>query len=213
MPTVSESVEQAINQAQNSGNTSEAQVPAAQQAADVPAAGAPSMDALVSGAMIVDGYIKVDEYGIHFDGEKKNKKDNVLVDIDTTEVQPTEVVRFGNNPPTYYKTYDGVNCAQGGTWQQALQTARAADPQCRPYTSADIPMTLVEDHGDDYEAGTRLGHSLSPTNQANFAKFWRDVQSRGLQGQTIRVKLGWQEKKKNGNEWGVLTFELVETEQ
>jgi len=177
-----------------------------------------SMDDFVQGAMHVDGYVKVDSYGIHFDDQKRDKKETVEVLIDTNEVQPSQVIRFGNNPPTYYKTYDGVNCTQGGTWQESLQTAHQVDPKAKPYKSADIPMELVNDEGNGYEAGTRLGHSLSPTNQSAFASFWRELSKRGLvpshteatDGSKVKAKISYKERSKNGNSWGILTFEFLE---
>lgn len=198
---VDEKIESSQQQAQQ-------QVPATAGNAPAPAASAPSFDDFISGAMNVDGYMKVDSYGIHFDDEKKSKKNEVKVKIDPTEIQICQSIRFGN-PPTYYKSYDGVSCVQGGTWQDAIQAAVSVEPKAQPYQSADIPMELIDSYGENYPAGTRLGHSTSPTNRNEFAQFLKRLREQGLDANPVYATVSYKERtNKAGNSWGVLTFTL-----
>ena len=131
------------------------------------------------------------------------------------EVQINQTIKFGN-PAQYLKTYDGTNCAQGGTWDQAQVRARSIDPNARPYFSADIPMGVIEDiktpDGNTLliEKGKRLGHALSTTNKANFQEFLKALTDAGQLGIPVRVKVSSARRtNQKGNAWGVLTFELL----
>lgn len=215
------SIDEAIRQAQ-SQNTNAA--PASKElevvntgssngVANYAPAKAPSLDDLGAGAMNVDGYLKVKEFGLLIDA-KPNLLDSVNVTIDMNEMQAFTGLRYGD-PVTYVKTYDGVTAASGGTWNEALERARRVKPDVRPYMGADIQMTLTEDAKDAKgaivaTAGTRLGHSTSVTNRAEVAAFIKAVKDKGYAGQTVQAKLGFKPMSNpKGQKWGIVTFELI----
>lgn len=215
------SVDQAIAEANKIAAASAAapstavaiQQPAAQTVAAYIPTKAPTLDDLQAGAMNVDGYLKVKEFGLLVDA-KPNLLESVKVSIDLTEVMAFTGVRFGN-PPIYMKTYDAVTCASGGTWAEALSKANRVDATARPYMGADIPMTLLEDAKDAKgaivaPAGMRLGHSTSITNRAALAAFLKDVEKAGLKGQTVEATIGFKKGiNQKGQTWGLLTFALA----
>jgi len=173
-----------------------------------------SMDDFVVGGMSVDAWLKVKEYGLIV-GNSAVLLPSVVVSIDMKEVQINQTIKFGN-PAQYLKTYDGTNCAQGGTWDQAQARARSVDPNARPYFSADIPMGVIEDiktpDGNTVliEKGKRLGHALSTTNKGNFQEFLKALTDAGQLGIPVRVKVSSARRtNQKGNAWGVLTFELL----
>lgn len=173
-----------------------------------------TIDDLSAGGLNVDAFLKVTEHGLEIK-EKKGLIESIVVDIDVaSHIQVCDVVKYGN-PAQYYKTYDGVTCATGGTWQQALSKAQMADPNARPYQSADLTMTLAEDALDVKgnvvaTKGTILGHSTSTTNKGNLKALTDEITKDGLRDAVVRVKLTSEERvNKAGNVWGVIKFELL----
>lgn len=170
----------------------------------------------------VDSFLKVSEYGL----QVKNKDgliDSIIVSIDTSPrgMQAFDCIKSKGTPTVYYKTYDGVNCP--GTngvslWRDALNKMSQIDPTASPYQGCDITMTLLEDakanvKGKEVvvaEAGTKLGHATSTTNKANLKAFIDAITDAGLRDAVVEAKVSY-EKKTNarGNEWGVITFELL----
>lgn len=226
--TTTAAIADAIAQAQQAAATAVPSVP--NSAANVPAVITPggvpatpgkrmTLDDFTTGTLNVDAFLKVKEHGLQI-GDSTALIESVLVEIDLSEVQVCEVVKFGN-PATYLKTFDGVICHEGGTWEAAKMRAQQVDPKARPYKSADIPMTLLEPakslKGEEVQpAGTRLGHSLSTTNRANFATFLKDVTDAGYNPEqdTVQVKITAEPRtNKAGNRWGVLAFELLRPQQ
>ena len=183
-------------------------------AVGMPVWGTPvSMDDLLVGSISVDEWLKVSTFGLMI-GTNKTLFQDMLVEIDMTEVQPCYCIKFGN-PAVYLKTYDRVSCASGGTWDAALKRAQQADPTAREYRSADIPMVLRQELKDQKGAivgnvGLRLGHSLSTTNWREWESVYREIQKAGLQRSKVLVKLGYNVRRNSkGNEWGVITFTLI----
>lgn len=170
-----------------------------------------TFDDMRNSGMSVEEYLKVKDVGLQL---KDKIVDEIEVEIDTTQILFNQSIKAGN-PAVYRKTYDSVTCATGGSWDAALEEIRRIDPKARPYMSADIPMTLVEDFKDNkgnvlLAAGTRIGHSLSTTNRAAFQDFSNQLDKAELRGQTVSVKLGYQKMTKTGvNPWGVVTFTLL----
>ena len=196
-----------------------ASVPAVTTPAAAPAVATPrgapvSMADLMVGSMSVDAWLKVKEFGLLIGGDK-TLLPNITVDLDMTAVAPCYAIKFGKNPAVYYKTYDRVSCASGGSWADACLRAQKGDPTAREYRTADLPFTVVDDiktpDGSKVLAakGMRLGHSLSTTNWKNWESFYRDLASKGLQAATVRVKLGFEVRTANNNTWGVVTFEHI----
>ena len=220
-------VNDAIAKAQEAAATVVEAVPAVVQAGapanDVPAAyvpaRAPSMaDAMASAQMRPDEWLKVKEHGL-FLGTSREAIETMTVEIDMTEKRGfylKESIKYGN-PAVYLSTYDGVTCDKGGTWQAAVAKAPAADPRAKPYYSADIKMTLVEQvktiKGKKHEfgeAGKSLGHSTSTSNFDEWREFYREVAAAGLIGRKVIAKLTVKPlENKAGNAWGVIVFTLV----
>lgn len=166
-----------------------------------------------AGSMAVDHYLKVKEFGLLIDKDG-TLFDEIEVIIDPNEIAVTEAIKFGD-PAQYYKTFDRVMCAQGGTWADAVMRAQRADSRARPYPSADIPMTSVATlktkKGEIVvEEGARIGYSLSTTNGAAFQSFLKALGEAGLMQTPVRVKLT-AEKRTNskGHIWGVVNFTLL----
>lgn len=166
------------------------------------------------GGIVADDFLKVKDNHLRIGNKEDMITEPLIVDIDMTTVQVTEVIKFGN-PAQYLKTVDGITCVNGGTWAQAVEKAQKSDPNARPYKSADLTMVLVEDavavNGKVIaEKGTKLGHSLSTTNRGEFQAFLADLQKSNLLYETVRVKVGYKKRTNSkGNVWGVLTFELL----
>lgn len=171
----------------------------------------------------VDTFLKVNEFGLSIKG-KDGLFDSAKVLIDTSSkgLQIFECVKYGN-PAVYHKTYDNTanpnaRCVTGGLWLDALRKTAQVDPNARPYEGADITMTLLDDikvtvKGQSVtlaEKGTTLGHSTSTTNKANLKAFIDQILQQGLKDTIVEVEVSY-EKKTNakGNEWGVLTFNLL----
>lgn len=162
--------------------------------------------------MSVDTFLKVKEFGLKIsDSDGFFKKAYVI--IDPTEIQVTQVVKYGN-PAQYVKTFDGAVASNGMGWAQALQQARQVDGTARPYPSADIPMEVAEDvtdsDGKTFEKGLRIGYSLSTTNAGEFDKFKRALFAAGLQNDPVLVEIGYRKRSNaKGHTWGIVTFDLV----
>jgi hypothetical protein len=93
-----------------------------------------------------------------------------MVEIDLTEIVPLYMVRFGKNPPNYYKSYDGVmTFGSPKLWELTLREAQRLDPDCRgQYSAVEIPMTLIDGvelkrDRKTIEGGTRIGYTTSIT--------------------------------------------------
>jgi hypothetical protein len=208
------SIDDAIANAQEAAQNAPS-VPAVQeQSAGVPAvgSGAPmGMGDFMTGGMSVDDWLKVKFFGLLIGDSDKFITDGINVEINLSEVSYCQCIKFGNNPTTYNKTYDGVSCVEGGTWAEAVSKAKAIDQKARSYNSADIPMTLL-DEVNGVASGTRLGHSLSTTNRNNWQSFVRKVIEAGNDAEKdiVEVKITHEKKEKNSNQWGLLQFELIE---
>lgn len=175
-----------------------------------------TMSDLAAGSINVDKWIKVKEFGILI-GDNATLLESIQCTIDMTEgvgFVPKKSIKAGN-PAQYFSTIDGVTCTSGGSWDAACEKARSLQPTAREYRCVDLPFTLDENAVDGKgnvvaEAGTRLGHTTATTNWANWEGFYREVSAAGLLGTTVLVKVGFQARSnKNGNRWGVLTFELL----
>lgn len=176
-----------------------------------------SMDDMSTGGISVDAWIGVKEYGLVFDG--KLVSDPVRVEIDLSAVAPCYAIKFGN-PATYYKTYDRVSEARGGSWDAAVAKAQSASPTAREYRSVDVPMRLLQDvMATDPKSkaktavakeGSLVGHSTSTTNWGLWDAFYRECVQAGLQGQVVQVELSHEGRSnKAGNNWGVIRFGLI----
>ena len=173
-----------------------------------------TMDDMATGSIQVDSWLGVKEHGFVVGPDKVLVTDELIVTLDLTAIAPHKAVKFGN-PATYLKTYDGVTCATGGSWESALARAARIDPNSREYPSCDLPMTLTHDvvaKGKTVAPlGERLGISLSTTNWGAWRTFYDTCTKAGLAGQVVKVKLGYERRtNRNNNVWGIVTFALAE---
>ena len=174
-----------------------------------------TLETLTSAGMNVDAWLKCPEHGFQIDN-KKGFVEEIIVSFVPRQQAVFHGVRFGN-PATYLKSFDGVNCVQGGSWTDAVKRAQAADDKCRgSYVGIDLQMTIEEDviapSGDVLlEKGKRLGHSTSVTGGKTVADFMRDAMAKGFDNDELKVKLVFVQKTKQGvKPWGVIGMELIE---
>ena len=160
------------------------------------------------GGLAVSSWLGVNEHGFSVGAEKKLHVGVIEVVIDLAMIQPMFVIKYGN-PVTYYKTYDRVLEAGGGSWAAAVERAQRNDPKAREYRSAELPMLAQHDIAGVVKEGDLIGHSLSTTNWANWESFYADCTRKGLVGQCVRAKLTALRRAKPGYTWGVIGFELV----
>ena len=187
------------------------------QAVAVAAVGGPlSFDDLGQGSMACDDWLKVKDVGLVVASNTTKLFDSAEFIIDlATDAVACEVVKFGN-PATYLKTFDRITCAEGGTWQEALNKANQVQVGARPYPSANITLEAVDDVKSSdgtvvVKKGDKLGHSTSTTNYANWSKFRSELKKLGAETATVKVKVGFEGRtNKANNSWGVLTFEIIE---
>lgn len=185
-------------------------VPAVPQAAGKPF----TMDDVGGSSIVVDSWVGVNEHGLTFGKNKALFTDPVEVEITLSEVAPHRSIKAGKNPARYWKTYDGVTAASGGSWAAAMHQAQLAEPGARDYPSADIPMTLLQDvvvKGQKVASvDERIGYTLSTTNWKNWKRFWDLCAGKGLTGGTVKARISSEQRTGGGNTWGVMLFELVE---
>ena len=208
-------IDEMLNQAQNRSETIAGTELATTVQGGLPTqrqAAAPSAEDFLRSGMTVENWLKVSEDGLKIKVENETALlDNLKVSIDMPEVAFTKAIKYGN-PPVYHKTFDGILCADGSTlWTDALEEAARFNQ--RPYSSADIPMTLEEDvlgKGGKVlmTKGQRIGYSLSTTNKDAFAKFYKAVAEQNLTTAVVEVNLGYEAKSnKNNQNWGIVTFD------
>lgn len=197
--------------------------PAPSQAVAAPAPvtrGVPmTMEDMVGGGISVEGWLKVSEFGFKLGPTNTLYTDTILVEIDLAAVAPCLAIKFGN-PAVYFKTYDRVTEAKGGSWAEAVRKAQASNPNNTEYRAVDVPMRIVEDVISKpakgapvilLPAGMVAGYSTSTTNWGAWETFYNSCKRAGLAGQTVRAHLGWEKRtNKAGNEWGIMTWTLVE---
>jgi hypothetical protein len=181
----------------------------------------PSMnDFIDSGGMDVDEYFRVKAEGFKVGDTMQGLIDELLVEIDLTEVQPIYSSRHESGGNTVFiKSYDGVNTPDGKNFQNEVdRLTRINQKSSGIYQTAEIPCSLVADLEDSKKgssvvihAETRIGLTPSVTGFKPFQSFMRKLRATSPErlNDTVTVKLV-HEKKVNAkkNEWGVLNFEL-----
>lgn len=196
--------------------------PGSAVAIPLPAGQRMTMDDVQNGGMSVDGYVKVNHFGLQVDG-KAPLVQKFKAKIDLSQVQICMSVKYGaGQNVTYAKTYDQVRTVQGGSWAEACAKAKQSEGgsptnKTDPYMSADIPMTVLEDIVDPAtkdvlsKAGRRLGYGLSTTNMPLFKDFISAVKKSNLNENTavVEVEIGQLPRTKNSFNWGLMTFKLV----
>lgn len=169
----------------------------------------PTLDDIADNAGIqVDAYLSVKDAGLRIDSNAYFQSAKATIDL--TECTPIFSVRAnrGGNT-TFIKSYDGVSTSQGENFQQAIaRLQQSHDKVDGPYQTVEIPATLREDVPGASE-GQRLGITPAITGVKFWTKFYQELRKQGLQASTVDVVLSCiPQKNKNGNEWGVVGFEL-----
>ncbi len=175
-----------------------------------------TMSDLEASSLDVESWLQVDKYGLHLD-KSQEALEAFLVEIDLNEIVPVYMVRFGKNPPNYSRSYDGVTTfGSPKPWELTVREGQHLDADCRgQYSAVEIPMTLTEAvelkrDRKTVEGGTRIGYTTSITGYRPFQKFWNECEKKGLTGAVVKVKLAYETRKSNGNEWGVVVYEIVQ---
>lgn len=205
-------------------NTAVATAPATSMAMTAPVAKGPAltMETVMTGQLVVDAWLKPKDTGL-FVGENKEVVQKIVATIDMTDGRGF-IVKKGikaGNPAQYWYTTDGVTCVQGGSWEAAVAKAKGIDSKAYEYRCVDLPFEAIEPvMGRDiktgvekelYPAGTKLGYTTSTTNWKNWEGFFQDVAKAELMNEVVVLNLGCEERtNKAGNNWGVVTFELVD---
>lgn len=177
-----------------------------------------TLDTLVNAGLNVDEWLKAPGGGFNI-GSNATPVSEIIVEMSLQDITVFHGVRFGN-PATYFKSFDGITCVQGGTWAEALNRAKLADPQCKgAYVGADLTMVVAEDVVVNgvviAEKGKVLGHSTSPTGGKTVAGFIKAVQKEAVKDagyltETLLVKLKHKQRTKAGvAPWGVIEMELI----
>lgn len=181
----------------------------------------PSMEsALTGGGMTVDEYLQSKAEGFRISKEMKGLLEEIVVDIDMTDVTFIYSSRHESGGQTkFLKSYDGVTTDSGQNFQAAINAA-AAGPGVKSsgiYQSVEIPCELVEDVKDPkstlvVHAGTMVGITPSVTGFKEFQKWLKKLakEDPSLLKNTIRAKVTHMKRtNSNNNEWGVVTFEKI----
>lgn len=173
-------------------------------------------DLLQDGGITVDAWIKVDEHGIHIGGKKPIQEEVLGLQLDLAAVRAKYSIKYGS-PPTYKHTYDHQVSSQGEAWALVCQKAAQVDQKAREYRSADIPLIVTNDipgvKKDELlaEADQTLGLTLSTTAWKYWERFFNSLAKAGvdLKSDVVTINLRYEVISRNGNTWGVPTFELV----
>lgn len=181
----------------------------------MPAAGAKaSMEDLMNGAMVVDGWLKISPDGFKA-GEGSKIFDSFefiinMVEGDGFTAQTS--AKFGSSPVNYIKTYDkdlsNARTVDGKSWTAELARAAQIDPRVNPYPSADLIFKMTKDTGT-MKAGQLVGYSLSTTNFKHWVKLYRAVKDAGLMGGPVLAKANHIAVSKKGNNWGEFDLQLI----
>lgn len=172
----------------------------------------PTLDSIADSAGIqVDEYLTVKDTGFRLGDAKSKLFNTAKVRIDMSEVQPILSVRAnkaGNT--TFIKSYDGVMTSQGQSFEQATaQLRNSHDKVDGPYQTVEIPAELIEAAGGQ-DAGTRIGITPAITGVKFWTKFYNELRRQNLTGAVVEVEIvHTPQSNRHGNEWGVVTFNLV----
>lgn len=166
----------------------------------------------LGGSFTVDIFLKVSEAGIKI-GNNGKFRERLDVVMDTSAVQASKAISASRDgqPPKYWRTYDGVMTLSGIPWEQAISEAQQIKPGAVPYSSADIPVRLLQEV-DGVGTDKILGMSLTKSQYGPFDTFRKAMLRKGLWGQELPITLGFRVGKMQGvRDWGIYTFELLES--
>lgn len=181
----------------------------------MPVAGAKaSMEDLMSGAMVVDGWLKISPDGFKAgEGSKIFESFEFIINmVEGDGFTAQTSAKYGNSPVNYIKTYDkdlsNARTVDGKSWTAELARAAQIDPRVNPYPSADLIFKMTKDTGT-MKAGQLVGYSLSTTNFKHWVKLYRAVKEAGLMGGPVIAKATHIAMAKKGNNWGEFDLQLI----
>jgi len=168
-----------------------------------------TMEDLMTGAMVVDEFVKVDKYGLVVGKDAKpiEKFKAKILMVEGRGYTPNQSIKFGN-PVQYLKTYDGAKAVNGKSWPAELDRIRQSHPDAREYPAADLVLTLLEDAGTA-KAGQTVGYTTATTSFKHVVKLLQDCASKGLTGIEVEVEVGYIARSKNNNNWGEMVFKVI----
>jgi hypothetical protein len=177
-------------------------------------------DVADSAGLTVDEYLTNKAEGFRIGKEMKGLLEEIIVEIDLSEVSPIFVSRHELNGNTkFVRSYDGVRTSTGSNFEAEVRHYDAQGYKgSGVYESVEIPAELLEDVKDPKSSlviheGTTIGITPSMTGAKEFAKFVKAVRkvNPALLDDTVKVKVSHKKRtNSNNNEWGVCVFELIE---
>lgn len=209
---MSSALDRVMDQADEASRSLVPSQPAPQALTPYQPATRPSLEGMADSAGIqVDAFLTVKDTGFRLGDNKSPMFKEALVRINMNEVVPIISVRAnraGNT--TFIKSYDGISTSQGQNFEQAIASLRGShDKVDGPYQTAEIPATLLEAAGGE-KKGTTIGITPAITGVKFFTKFYNELRQLQLETASVDVKIvHTPQTNKNGNEWGVVAFELV----
>jgi hypothetical protein len=181
----------------------------------------PSMDDFLdSGGMDVDEYLRVKPEGFRIGDTMQGLLEEMIVDIDLSEVVPIYSFRCEIGGQTkFIKSYDGVTTSDAKNWDLEVQRlTRQGEKPSGVYQTFEIPFELVDDVADPkakstvvINAETRVGYTPSVTAAKAYKSFAKRLRNEdpALLGRTLRVKLTHEKRTKGSFEWGIINFDRV----
>ena len=192
-----------------------------QPPANLPLRGEPMTLADLASGLAVDGWLRVDEHGFLLGKDNTLYQGTIAAEIDLSAIQVGRAIKV-NTPagPQYFKTYNGVTEARGGSWEAAVAQAQRIDPKAQDYPTCDLPITILTDIVSAkgvvlVTADTVLGHSFSTTGLTSFRRLIPTIQrlfpeaataSNGFPNTNLRLTIGSEKRTNAKGTWGVLTF-------
>lgn len=174
-------------------------------------------DAIQSG-LVVDSWIKVCPDGLLMTKEATAKTaiDSFRAVINMNMgigYRVMQSISWGN-PSKFAKTYNNPKAGlalatDGRNWQQVVAQAKAEDPKCYDFQTAEVAMTLLSQAGT-VEEGKVVATSFSFSQHKAWQAFLQEVTKAGLRGKDVEVEIGYKvATKPNCKPWGLFTFKLI----
>lgn len=211
-------LDQAMDQAANAAdNAPERQLPATIQQGGVPQTGGaplarPSLDDMADNAGIrVDAYITMKYEGMKIGNGKLFEEFEAFLDM--TEATPILQIRANRSgATTFVKSYDGVSTNTGENFQQKLAQLQATNDKVDgPYNTVELPFELITKGIPGADPGQRVGITPPMTGTDEWNAFYKEMRDRDLHKAKLKVRVFHIPRtNRNGNEWGIVGFELIE---
>ena len=170
------------------------------------------LDAIDSGSLAVDAWLKVTTGGLYIKEkmEANNLKSEIKATLNLTDCQVKDQLNVG---ASYYSTYDGITEVKTGvSWQELVAKSASI---AAPYKTVDVLFTLDEDikKGKDVVVpkGTKIGYTLPKTGLKGFRAAKAKIDALGKREEAVSVTLGFDVgESKSFAPWGILTITVNE---